>query len=169
MNCTEVMLCTGVELLQPSSAAAGAALFALLYSALSRVWSSRRPTMRQILDAEEEGSPSVAAAREAALQRRVAGRVRAVADAVAPVIASVAALAVRRLSGVCLVGPRPVYHQLVEDCSWNRSFSPFLTHCSPRACAQIRYCMTILAVCMAILGSKVGLCHGLKRPLVVRY
>lgn len=100
MSCTELMLCTGVELLQPSSAAAGAALFALLYSALSRAWSSRRPTMRQILDAEEEGSPSVAAAREAALQRRVAGRVRAVADAVAPVIASVAALAVRRLSGV---------------------------------------------------------------------
>lgn len=52
-----------------------------------------------MLDEEEEGSPSAAAAREAALQRHVAGRVRVAADAVAPVIAAVAGLVARRLSG----------------------------------------------------------------------
>ncbi|EIE26867.1 hypothetical protein COCSUDRAFT_59374 [Coccomyxa subellipsoidea C-169] len=101
--CLRHLVC-GVDLLQPSSALAGAALFALLYSALARAWSQRRPTVREMLDEEEEGSPSAAAAREAALQRHVAGRVRAAADAVAPVIAAVAGLVARRLSGHDSVG-----------------------------------------------------------------
>ncbi|BDA40448.1 hypothetical protein COCOBI_01-1010 [Coccomyxa sp. Obi] len=78
--CLRHLVC-GVELLQPSSAVAGAALFALLYSALARAWSARRP-----------------------LPRRVAGRVRDAADAVAPYIAAVAALVTRRLSGHDSVG-----------------------------------------------------------------
>lgn len=42
--------CTGVELLQPSTALAGLALFALLYAALARLWSARRSPLRHILD-----------------------------------------------------------------------------------------------------------------------
>lgn len=57
--------------------------------------------MRQLLlDPGEEASPLAAAAREAELQRRVAGRVRDAADAVAPYAAAVVALVTRRLSGV---------------------------------------------------------------------
>ncbi len=41
---------SGVELLQPSTALAGLALFALLYSALARMWSARRAPLKQILD-----------------------------------------------------------------------------------------------------------------------
>ena len=44
------MSVAGVELLQPSTALAGLALFALLYSALARLWSARRSPLRQILD-----------------------------------------------------------------------------------------------------------------------
>ena len=44
------MPCPGVELLQPSTALAGLALFALLYSALARTWSARRAPLKQILD-----------------------------------------------------------------------------------------------------------------------
>ena len=40
----------GVELLQPSTALAGLALFALLYCALARLWSTRRSPLKQILD-----------------------------------------------------------------------------------------------------------------------
>ena len=39
-----------MELLQPSTAVAGAALFALLYSALARLWSARRSPLRNIMD-----------------------------------------------------------------------------------------------------------------------
>ena len=42
--------CSGVELLQPSTALAGLALFALLYSALARMWSARRAPIKQILE-----------------------------------------------------------------------------------------------------------------------
>ena len=44
------MPCPGVELLQPSTALAGLALFALLYSALARMWSARRAPLKQILE-----------------------------------------------------------------------------------------------------------------------
>ncbi len=47
--------CAGVDLLQPSSALAGAALFALLYSALARAWSQRRPTVRHIFNIQRVG------------------------------------------------------------------------------------------------------------------
>ncbi|CAL8467263.1 g6799 [Coccomyxa elongata] len=103
--CLRHLVC-GVELLQPSSAVAGAALFALLYSALARAWTARRPLpVRQLLlDPGEEASPSAAAAREAELQRRVAGCLCAAADAVAPYVAAVVALVTRRLSGHDSVG-----------------------------------------------------------------
>ena len=39
-----------MELLQPSTALAGLALFALLYCALARLWSTRRSPLKQILD-----------------------------------------------------------------------------------------------------------------------
>ena len=45
-----IVPCPGVELLQPSTALAGLALFALLYSALARTWSARRAPLKQILD-----------------------------------------------------------------------------------------------------------------------
>jgi len=43
-------MCAGVELLQPSTALAGLALFALLYFALARMWSDRRAPIRQIME-----------------------------------------------------------------------------------------------------------------------
>ncbi|CAK0787945.1 hypothetical protein CVIRNUC_011167 [Coccomyxa viridis] len=91
--CLRHLVC-GVELLQPSTALAGLALFALLYCALARLWSTRRSPLKQILDRHPLPHEE-----ESRLQAKVAGRVHAAADLLAPVAASITALAVRRLSG----------------------------------------------------------------------
>ena len=71
-----------MELLQPSTALAGLALFALLYCALARLWSTRRSPLKQILDRhplphEEESrlqaSPSCRALMLRSLFLKVAG------------------------------------------------------------------------------------------------
>ncbi|CAL5225202.1 g7985 [Coccomyxa viridis] len=112
--CLRHLVC-GVELLQPSTALAGLALFALLYSALARMWSARRAPLKQILDKhplphEEEAQLQASflacttrheadATDSQPVHAKVASRVHACADLFAPVAASITALAVRRLSG----------------------------------------------------------------------
>ncbi|KAK9843508.1 hypothetical protein WJX81_006624 [Elliptochloris bilobata] len=78
----------GVEVVQPTTLAAGGAIFVLLYNALA----SALP--RRTLP-----STAVERAHEDRLQAAVARRVRSLGDAIAPAAAATVALVARRLSG----------------------------------------------------------------------
>ena len=101
LACTETTsVLLGVELLQPSTAAAAAALALLVYNSLSVAWAARRA-----LGSTQDVEPAVCAVgasrcvKEARLIERVAGGVRAASAAAAPLIAAAVALVARRLSG----------------------------------------------------------------------
>lgn len=78
--------------MQPSTLAAGSAIFVLLFNAVAAALPRRSPGPWPPPAAAER-------AREARLQAAVARRVRAAADAAARVAAAAVALVARRLSG----------------------------------------------------------------------
>ena len=96
----------GVELLQPSTALAGLALFALLYCALARLWSTRRSPLKQILDRhplphEEESRLQASPSRRASMLRScLLGVTNAAASRAMALDSSAQCMATRRSSPV---------------------------------------------------------------------